>query len=82
MSEHRQLAATLTTDEVYQAFLGAYEEFKTFFHGHSYTGNPLGCAVALANSQPTDTPSPQDGAVPEKEVRGKPKRKIDKSVLK
>jgi adenosylmethionine-8-amino-7-oxononanoate aminotransferase len=43
------LAATLTTDEIYQGFLGKYEEFKTFFHGHSYTGNPLGCAVALAN---------------------------------
>jgi len=43
------LAATLTTDEIYQAFLGKYEDFKTFFHGHSYTGNPLGCAVALAN---------------------------------
>ena len=43
------LAATLTTEEIYRAFLGKYEEFKTFFHGHSYTGNPLGCAVALAN---------------------------------
>lgn len=43
------LAATLATDEIYRAFLGPYEEFKTFFHGHSYTGNPLGCAVALAN---------------------------------
>lgn len=43
------LAATLTTDEIYRAFLGRYEDFKTFFHGHSYTGNPLGCAVALAN---------------------------------
>lgn len=43
------LAATLTTEEVYRAFLGAYGEWKTFFHGHSYTGNPLGCAVALAN---------------------------------
>lgn len=43
------LAATLTTEEVYSAFLGKYEEFKTFFHGHSYTGNQLGCAVALAN---------------------------------
>ena len=43
------LAATLTTEEVYNAFLGRYEDFKTFFHGHSYTGNPLGCAVALAN---------------------------------
>jgi adenosylmethionine-8-amino-7-oxononanoate aminotransferase len=43
------LAATLTTEEIYAAFLGQYEEFKTFFHGHSYTGNQLGCAVALAN---------------------------------
>ena len=43
------LAATLTTDDIYHAFLGRYDEWKTFFHGHSYTGNPLGCAVALAN---------------------------------
>lgn len=43
------LAATLTTDTVYRAFLGRYDEWKTFFHGHSYTGNPLGCALALAN---------------------------------
>ena len=43
------LAATLTTEEIYQGFLGRYEEFKTFFHGHTYTGNPLACAAALAN---------------------------------
>jgi adenosylmethionine-8-amino-7-oxononanoate aminotransferase len=43
------LAATLTTRPVFDAFLGEYEEFKTFFHGHTYTGNPLGCAAALAN---------------------------------
>ncbi len=43
------LAATLTTEEVFEAFLGDYSEFKTFFHGHSYTGNQLGCAAALAN---------------------------------
>jgi adenosylmethionine---8-amino-7-oxononanoate aminotransferase len=43
------LAATLTTEEVYRAFLGTYRDWKTFFHGHSYTGNPLACAVALAN---------------------------------
>jgi adenosylmethionine-8-amino-7-oxononanoate aminotransferase len=42
------LAATLTTKEVYGVFLGRYEEFKAFFHGHSYTANPLGCAAALA----------------------------------
>jgi len=43
------LAATLTTDAIYSAFLGSPHEGKTFFHGHSYTGNPLGCAAALAN---------------------------------
>lgn len=43
------LAATLTTEEIYKGFLGTYEDFKSFFHGHSYTGNPLGCSVALAN---------------------------------
>ncbi len=45
------LAATLTTEEIFNAFLGDYGEFKTFFHGHSYTGNQLGCAAALANLQ-------------------------------
>lgn len=43
------VAATLATDEVYDAFYADYTEQKTFFHGHSYTGNPLGCAVALAS---------------------------------
>jgi adenosylmethionine-8-amino-7-oxononanoate aminotransferase len=41
------VAATLATDEIYGAFYADYEEQKTFFHGHSFTGNPLGCAVAL-----------------------------------
>ena len=43
------LAATLTTDKVFGGFLGSYEELRTFFYGHSYCGNPLGCAAALAN---------------------------------
>jgi adenosylmethionine-8-amino-7-oxononanoate aminotransferase len=43
------LAATLVTEEIFSAFLGEYQEFKTFFHGHTYTGNPLGCAAAIAN---------------------------------
>ncbi len=43
------LAATLTTEEVYEGFLGAPEEGRTFFHGHTYTGNPLACAAALAS---------------------------------
>jgi adenosylmethionine-8-amino-7-oxononanoate aminotransferase len=42
------LAATLATEEVYEGFLGEHEEFRTFFHGHTYTGNPLACAAALA----------------------------------
>ncbi|MBA2507058.1 MAG: adenosylmethionine--8-amino-7-oxononanoate transaminase, partial [Thermoleophilaceae bacterium] len=42
------LAATLATEEIYEGFLGSYEEFRTFFHGHTYTGNPLACAAALA----------------------------------
>lgn len=42
------LAATLATDEVYGAFLGEYHEFKTLFHGHTFSGNPLAAAVALA----------------------------------
>lgn len=43
------MAATLTTDQVFHAFLGEYEEFKTFFHGHSFTGNQIGAAAALAS---------------------------------
>jgi adenosylmethionine-8-amino-7-oxononanoate aminotransferase len=43
------LAATLATDEIYQAFWGEFQEFKAFFHGHTYTGNPLAAAVALAS---------------------------------
>jgi adenosylmethionine-8-amino-7-oxononanoate aminotransferase len=49
------LAATLTTDEVYRAFLGRPEEGRTFYHGHTYTGNPLGAAVALANLELLET---------------------------
>jgi adenosylmethionine-8-amino-7-oxononanoate aminotransferase len=43
------MAATLTTQKVFDAFLGEYEEFKTFFHGHSFTGNQLGAAASLAS---------------------------------
>jgi adenosylmethionine-8-amino-7-oxononanoate aminotransferase len=43
------LAATLTTEAIYESFLGPFDSKKTFFHGHSYTGNPLACAAALAS---------------------------------
>ena len=43
------LAATLTTERVYEGFLGEHEEFRTFFHGHTFTGNPLACAAAIAS---------------------------------
>jgi adenosylmethionine-8-amino-7-oxononanoate aminotransferase len=42
------LAATLTTEEIYRGFLGKYQQFRAFFHGHTYTGNPLACAASIA----------------------------------
>ena len=42
------LAATLTSERIYEGFLGRHEEFRTFFHGHTYTGNPLACAAGIA----------------------------------
>jgi len=43
------LAATLTSEKIYEAFQGEFSEGRTFFHGHTFSGNPLGCAVALAS---------------------------------
>lgn len=51
------MAATITTQTVFDAFLGEYSEFKTFFHGHSFTGNQIGAAAALASMELLRTPS-------------------------
>jgi len=51
------MAATLTTQRIFDAFLGEYHEFKTFFHGHSFTGNQLGAAAALTNLEILQSPS-------------------------
>ena len=51
------MAATLTTQTVFDAFLGDYDEFKTFFHGHSFTGNQLGAAAALASLDILQSPA-------------------------
>ena len=49
------LAVTLTSERIYSAFLGEFSDLKTFFHGHSYTGNPLACAAAIASLDIFDT---------------------------
>jgi adenosylmethionine-8-amino-7-oxononanoate aminotransferase len=62
------LAATLTTDAVFDAFLGPVEAGRTFYHGHTYTGNPLGAAVALASLDLLEAPAGL-AALPEKVER-------------
>ncbi|BDI29528.1 adenosylmethionine-8-amino-7-oxononanoate aminotransferase [Capsulimonas corticalis] len=58
------LAATLATDKIYDAFLGDYKEWKSFTHGHSYTGNPLACAAALASLDIFEQEQVIDGLAP------------------
>lgn len=58
------LAATLTTTDIWNAFLGNYTDSKTFFHGHTYAGNPLGSAVALANLDLFENERTLDGLQP------------------
>ncbi len=65
------LAATLTTEAVYAAFLGEHHEFKTFFHGHTYTGNPLACAAALATLDVFESERTLERLAPKIELLGR-----------
>ena len=67
-SGYLPLAATLTTDEVYQAFYGEYESFKLFIHSHSYSANPLACAAANETLRLLTAPGFMDGLKPKVEV--------------
>jgi adenosylmethionine-8-amino-7-oxononanoate aminotransferase len=51
------MAATLATQKIFNSFLGRYDQFKTFFHGHSYTANQLGAAASLASLRLLESPS-------------------------
>jgi len=62
------LAATLATELIYEAFLGAHTDNKTFFHGHTYTGNPLACAAALAGLQVFEAESVLEKLTPKIEL--------------
>jgi adenosylmethionine---8-amino-7-oxononanoate aminotransferase len=64
------LAATLTTERIYEGFLGGPEEGRTFFHGHTYTGNPLACAAALASLEAFETERTLERLQPKIELLG------------
>jgi adenosylmethionine-8-amino-7-oxononanoate aminotransferase len=64
------LAATLASERIYASFLGEHEELKTFFHGHTYTGNPLACAAALATLEIFRRERTLDALAPKIELLG------------
>ena len=64
------LAATLATERIYEGFLGAFEEFRTFFHGHTYTGNPLACAAAIATLEVFENERTLEALQPKLELLG------------
>ncbi len=71
------LAATLATERIYDGFLGAHEAWRTFFHGHTYTGNPLACAAALATLDVFDDERTLERLAPKIDLLG---RLLDEQV--
>ena len=65
------LAATLTTERIYEGFLGRFEELRAFFHGHTYTGNPLACAAAHATLDVFEQEKTLEHLVPKIELLGR-----------
>jgi adenosylmethionine-8-amino-7-oxononanoate aminotransferase len=65
------LAATLTTEQIYQGFLGRPEELRTFFHGHTYTGNPLACAAGIATLETFEQERTLETLQPKLELLGR-----------
>ncbi|MEA2273417.1 MAG: adenosylmethionine---8-amino-7-oxononanoate aminotransferase, partial [Solirubrobacteraceae bacterium] len=63
--------ATLTTERIYEGFLGEHEELKAFFHGHTYTGNPLACAAAHATLDVFEQEKTLERLVPKIELLGR-----------
>jgi len=64
------LAATLVSEEVYAGFLGEHQQLRTFFHGHTYTGNPLACAAALASLEVFEAERTLERLAPKIELLG------------
>ena len=62
------LAATFATERIYEGFLGRHDEYRTFFHGHTYTGNPLACAAALATLDVFEREGTMDNLQPKIEL--------------
>ena len=58
------LAATLAADRIYEAFLGPVDSGRTFYHGHTFTGNALACAAALANLELFDRENTLEALAP------------------
>ena len=64
------LAATLASERIYEGFLGRFEDFRTFFHGHTYTGNPLACAAGIATLEIFERESTLERLAPKIELLG------------